>query len=217
MVGHTQCQRAAGGTLAGDHGDDRYRQAAHLHQIPGNGLALPPLLGILAGVSARRVDKGDDGTAEFFSLLHQAQSLAVTLRPRHSKVAGQIFLQRGALAVADDSHRHPVETGHAAQNGRVLLALPVAALLKEIREQGRDRLVDVRTLRVTGQKDPILGSQRAAGAQNLVLFHRQFCQFGRMGGDGLHVTAAALQRGDLCVQRGQLLQNIFYHSCFPPA
>ena len=93
----------------------------------------------------------------------------------------------------------------------------IAALLKEIREQGRDRLVDVRTLRVTGQKDPVLGSQRAAGAQDLVLFHRQLCQFGRMGGDGLHVTAAALQRGDLCVQRGQLLQNIFYHSCFPPA
>ena len=45
---------------------------------------------------------------------HQAQSLAVTLWARHSKVAGQIFLQRGALAVADDRHRHPVETGHAA-------------------------------------------------------------------------------------------------------
>ena len=107
--------------------------------------------------------------------------------------------------MADDRHRHPVETGHAAQNGRVLLALPVAALLKEIREQGRDRLVDVRTLRVTGQKDPILGGQRAAGAQDLVLFHRQLCQFGRMGRDGVHIIAAAFQRGDLGVQRGQLL------------
>ena len=96
--------------------------------------------------------------------------------------------------MADDRHRHPVH---------LILQDEVHGVAVQ--------------LRVTGQKDPILGSQRAAGAQNLVLFHRQLCQFGRMGGDGLHVTAAALQRGDLCVQRGQLLQNIFYHSCFPPA
>ena len=65
-----------------------------------------------------------------------AQGLAVALRPRHTKVTGQIFFQCTALAVADDRHRQSVKTGDAAQNGRVFLALTVAALLKEVGEQG---------------------------------------------------------------------------------
>ena len=217
MVCHTQRQCAAGRALAGDDSDDGDRQTAHLHQVSGNSLALSPLFGLFAGVCARRVDEGDDGAAKLFGLLHETEGLAIALRSRHTEVAGHVLFQRGTFAVADDGHRHPVEAGDAAQNGRVFLALTVAALLKEVGEQGGDGLVNVGAVRVPGQKDPVLGSQRAAGAQNLVLFHRQLCQFGRMGGDGLHVTAAALQRGDLCVQRGQLLQNIFYHSCFPPA
>ena len=171
VVGHAQCQCTAGRPLAGDDGNDRNGQAAHLHQVPRNGFALPALLGILAGVCARRVDEGDDGAAELFSLLHQTQGLAVPFRAGHPEVAGQILFQRGTLAVADDGHRQTMEPGHAAQDGAVLLALAVAPLLEEIGEQSRDRFVDVGTLRVPGQKDPVLGGQRAAGAQDLVLFH----------------------------------------------
>ena len=107
--------------------------------------------------------------------------------------------------MADDGHRHPVEAGDAAQNGAVLPALTVAALLKEIGEQSIDGLVDMGALRVACQKDPILGGQRAAGAQDLVLFHSQLCQLGGMGRDGIHLVAAAFQRGDLGIQRSQLL------------
>ena len=157
MVRHAQRQRTAGGTFAGDDGNDRYGQAAHLHQIAGNGFALAALLGVLAGVRARRVDEGDDGPAKLFGLLHQAQGLAVAFRPGHAEVAGEIFFQCGALAVADDGHRHPVEPGHTAQDGGILFALAVAALLKKVGEQGRNHLVDVRALRVPSQKDPVLG------------------------------------------------------------
>ncbi len=142
--------------------NDRHGQAAHLHQVAGDGLALSALLGVLAGVSARRVDERDDGPTELLGLLHQAQGLAVALRPRHAEVAGQILLQRGALAVTDDGHRHAVEAGHTAQNGGVLPALAVAPLLKEVGEQCGDGLVNVGAVRVPGQKDPVLGGQRAA-------------------------------------------------------
>ena len=107
--------------------------------------------------------------------------------------------------MADDGHRHPVEPGHTAQDGGILFALAVAALLKKVGEQGRNHLVDVRALRVPSQKDPVLGGQRTAGAQNFVFLDSQLCQFGRMGRDGVHIIAAAFQRGDLGVQRGQLL------------
>ena len=98
-----------------------------------------------------------------------------------------------------------MEAGDAAQNGPVLPALTVAALLKEVGEQGRNSLINVGALRVPGQKHPILGGQRAAGAQDLVLFHSQLCQLGGMGRDGIHLVAAAFQRGDLGIQRSQLL------------
>ena len=78
-----------------------------------------------------RVDKGDDGAAKLFGLLHEAEGLAVALRPRHTEVAGHVLFQRGTLAVADDGHGHPVEAGDAAQDGAVLPALTIAALLKE--------------------------------------------------------------------------------------
>ena len=118
--------------------------------------------------------------------------------------------------MADDRHRPSVKTGDAAQNGRVFFALTVAALLKEIGEQCVHDLIDVGAFRMPGQKHPVLGGQRAAGAQDLVLLHGQLSQFGRMSRDGFHVIAAALQRGDLGVQRSQLFQNFFDHSCFPP-
>ena len=118
--------------------------------------------------------------------------------------------------MTDDGHRHAVEAGHTAQNGGVLLALAVAPLLKEVGEQGGDGLVNVGTVRVPGQKDPVLGGQRAAGTQDLVLLYGKLCQLGGVGRDGVHVVAAALQGGDLCIQRSQLLQNFLDHSCFPP-
>ena len=118
--------------------------------------------------------------------------------------------------MADDGHRHPVEAGDAAQNGAVLPALTVAALLKKIGEQSIDGLVDVGALGMAGQKDPVLGGQRAAGTQDLVLLYGKLCQLGGVGRDGVHVVAAALQGGDLCIQRSQLLQNFLDHSCFPP-
>ena len=91
-VGYAQSQRTAAGAFARDHSDHGNSQAAELGHAPGNGFALAPFLGFLAGVGARRIQKGQDGAAELFGLLHQTQGLAVPLRPRHPKVAAQILL-----------------------------------------------------------------------------------------------------------------------------
>ena len=115
-----------------------------------------------------------------------------------------------------------MEAGDAAQNGAVLPALTVAALLKEIGEQGVDSLVDVGALGMAGQKDPILSGQRAAAAEDLILLHGQLGQLRGVGRDGGHlavlVLCAAPQGSNLGVQRSKLLQKFFYHSVFlPPA
>src|SRR5699024_5042528 len=73
--------------------------------------------------------------AEFFRLLHQPDRLAVALRPRHTEVIGQIFLQGPALPVSDHRDGPPVIEGDPPQDTGVLPALPVAPLLKEIGEQ----------------------------------------------------------------------------------
>ncbi len=61
-------------------------------------------------------------------------------------------------------------------------------LLEEVGEQGGDGLVNVGAVRVPGQKDPVLGGQRAAGTQDLVLLYGKLCQLGGVGRDGVHVV-----------------------------
>ena len=77
--------------------------------------------------------------------------------------------------------------------------------LEQAANRERIIIINVGALRVPGQKHPILGGQRAAGAQDLVLFHSQLSQLGGMGRDGIHLVAAAFQRGNLGIQRSQLL------------
>src|SRR5690606_27057720 len=49
-------------------------------------LRLAARLGIDAGIGARRVDQGQDREAEPVGQLHQADRLAVALRPRHAEI-----------------------------------------------------------------------------------------------------------------------------------
>ena len=109
MVGNAQTQRAAAGPLTCDNGQHRDGQAAHLHQVAGNGFPLAAFFRILAGVSTGSVNKSDDGAVKFFCLFHHAQGLAVALRSRHAKVAAQVFFQRSPFAVPQNGNGHPVE------------------------------------------------------------------------------------------------------------
>ena len=141
--------------------DGQYRdgQTAHLHQVAGDGLPLAALLGILTGVSTGGINKCDDGPPEFFRLLHHAQRLAVAFRSRHAKVAAQVFFQRRSFAVPQNRNGHPMESRDTAQNGRVLLALPVTALLKKVGKQVVDDFADMRAVRAARQKNSVLRRQ----------------------------------------------------------
>jgi len=140
---------------------------------------------------------------EFFRLLHHAQGLAVALRPRHAKVAAQVFFQRGSLAVAQNGNGHPVETRDPAQNSSILFALPVAALLKKISKQIVDDFGNMRAVRAAGQKDAVLRRQGGAALQKRVFLRGKLGQFGGVGRRIRHfvIVSAAAQRVDLRVQR----------------
>ena len=64
--------------------------------------------------------------------------------------------------MADDGHRAAVEQRNAAQDTRILLALPVAALHKEILKQRADIVIDLHPARMTRQQHALLRSQVAA-------------------------------------------------------
>ena len=159
MVGNAKSQCAAAGAFARNDGQYRDGQTAHLHQVAGDGLPLAALLGILTGVSTGGINKCDDGPPEFFRLLHHAQRLAVAFRSRHAKVAAQVFFQRRSFAVPQNRNGHPMESRDTAQNGRVLLALPVTALLKKVGKQVVDDFADMRAVRAARQKNSVLRRQ----------------------------------------------------------
>jgi len=159
MVGNAKPQCAAAGAFARNDGQYRDGQTAHLHQVAGDGLPLAALLGILTGVSTGGINKCDDGPPEFFRLLHHAQRLAVAFRSRHAKVAAQVFFQRRSFAVPQNRNGHPMESRDTAQNGRVLLALPVTALLKKVGKQVVDDFADMRAVRAARQKNSVLRRQ----------------------------------------------------------
>ena len=52
-----------------------------------------------------------------------------------------------------------MESRDAAQNGRVLLALPVTALLKKVGKQVVDDFADMRAVRAARQKNSVLRRQ----------------------------------------------------------
>ena len=198
-------------------------QPAHLHQIAGNGLALATFLGILAGIGAGGVNEGDDGPAKFFGLLHQAQRFAVALGPGHTEIVFKILFQAAALAVPQNSHRRAMIPGNAAQNGGVLPALAVAPLLKEIREQRLDELIDMGPVGVAGQKNPVLGGQRLAAFHKRGAPGFQLGQTGSVGGAPVllkpvfrPVHRTGLQHGDLGFQCIQFLEGILNQLCFLP-
>ena len=161
-VGNAQRQCTAAVALAGDDGDDGDLQPAHLKEVAGDGLALAPLLGLQAGVGAGGIDEGEDGAAELLRLAHEPQGLAVALRTGHAEVALEVFLQRLALAGADDGDGPSVVEGHAAQNGGVLSGQAVTPLLEKVGEQRADEVGDVGPLGMAGNGHPLGGGESSA-------------------------------------------------------
>ena len=155
LIGDGNRERSTGVTLTGDDRDDRHMQAAHGCEIPCDGLPLSVLLCLHARIGTRRIDEGDDRTAELLGLLHEAECLTIALRTRHTEIEADVLFHRATLAVTEDGHRHTLVTGDAAIDGRILIIEMIPLLLEEVGEEMLDEIVDVRALRMTGQIDAV--------------------------------------------------------------
>ena len=77
-------------------------------------LGLAALLGVDAGIGARRVDQRHDRQAEAVGQLHQADRLAIAFRVGHAEIVAHAALGVGALLVAEHDHRAAAEARQAA-------------------------------------------------------------------------------------------------------
>ncbi|CDN45526.1 hypothetical protein BN871_HW_00060 [Paenibacillus sp. P22] len=177
-VADAKSQRSAAAAFSDDDADDRHAEHSHLAQVARDRLRLAAFLGRIAGISAFRVDEGDDRPLELVGLLHQPQRLAEALRMGTAEEAGDVVLCILAALMADDRHRHSVQLGQAADDRQIVREQPVAVQLQEIREDVMDEVERGRTLMVAGQMH-LLG--RAELAVHLVL----------------QLLAAGFQTGDL--------------------
>src|SRR5205814_8097965 len=107
-------ERAARAAFADDRGDERRTQARHLEQVAPDRLRLAALLGVDAGIGARRIDEGENRQRELLAELHQAQRLAIALGLRHAEVAGDLLFGIAPLLMADHHARRAAEAREAA-------------------------------------------------------------------------------------------------------
>ncbi len=218
LVRDADGQCAAGAALADHRGDDGHFQLRHLEDVAADGLGLAALLGVDAGVGARRVHEGEHGQPEFLGRFHEAQGLAVALGAAHAEVAGGALLGVAPLLVAEHHAGMAVEAREAADDGEVVGEVPVTVHLDEVGEDLAHVVEGVGPLGVAGDLRDLPGRQLAvdvlgellALAAELVDFlgnvHRAF---------GLHVA----QFLDLRLQLGDGLlevQKSLFRQLFSP-
>lgn len=159
MVGQSAPARRRG-ALAGDHGETGTVRPSS----PSGSAPRPPrpsASASFAGVSARRTDKGDDGRPNFSACFIPGAEPAATSPSRIPKLQARFSSSVEPFAVADDSHRHPVETGPPPlRMPRPPVHCRSPPLLKEIREQGRDVR---RCVRRSGDGPESSGPRQSAG------------------------------------------------------
>ena len=170
LVRDRERERAAARPLADHDGDDRYFQGHHFIEIFGDGFSLAAFFRPLAAGGALRVHKADDGAAELFRLVHEAERLTVPLRRDTAEVARDALGQAMPLFDADDGDGDPGEESDPADQRRVVAVASVAVELGEV----ADDRVDI----VEGG-----GSARFSRTFDLIV--------------GLHDTPSLLSRMDL--------------------
>ena len=139
------------------------------------------LLCLHTRIGTRRIDEGDDRAAELLGLLHEAKCLTIALRTRHAEIVTDILFHRAALAMPENGHRHALVAGDATIDGRILIIEMIPLLLEEVGEEMLDEIVDVRTLRMTGQIYTIRRREIRALGEQLCTLLVQTADFLRIG------------------------------------
>ena len=169
LIAHGQGEGTAAAALAADDGYHGYCQAAHEGEAPGDGVGLPPLLGLQTRIGAGGVHEGDNGAAELLRLGHDALGLPVALGLRHAKVGAEVLLQVLTLPGADDSDGSAMVAGDAAEDGGIIPLEPVAPLFKKLSEKALQVIRGARPLRRAGQGQPLLGRKMLRHCRHLFL------------------------------------------------
>ena len=131
----------------------------HFAEIDGDGFGDVPFLGADAGISARGVNQGNDGQAEFVGQTHQAQCLAITFRMRGTEIAQDVFLRVAALLGADDDDPMLSQSGKTADHRAVFRKEAVAVQLAKIREGVIEVIQRVRAFGMPCQLHALPGGQ----------------------------------------------------------
>ena len=99
------------------------------------------------------------GQAEALRGQHQATRLAIALGLRHAVIAPHALLGVAPLLLADEHHRRGLEARDAADDRLVVRVHAVAVQLLELREDERDVVERVRTLRMARELRDLPGRQ----------------------------------------------------------
>ncbi len=167
-IGDADGQRATRSALADDDGDRRHAKVRHGQQALGDRRRLTALLRADARFGPGGVDKGDQRKSELLGVSHQPFRFAVSLRPGHAEVAGDVLLGVVALLMPEDHHRLTVERRQPADQGEIVAERAVAVELDPVGHQRVEIVQGMRPLGVAGQLDALPGRHGASpgGAGN---------------------------------------------------
>src|SRR5437867_5506825 len=115
----------------------------------GDGLGLPSLFRVDAGVCAGSVDESENRPAEFFCNFHDAERFAVAFRLGHAEIAIQLLLRISSLLVADEADRRVRHESETAHDRGIVTKVAVAVDFDELVADVLDVIEEVRTLRMT--------------------------------------------------------------------
>jgi hypothetical protein len=124
---------------------------------------LAAFLRLDAGEGPGRVHERDDGHVESVGELHEADRLAIALRPRHAEIVPDPRLGVRPFFLAEDANRAAAEPAEAADDRGILAEQAVARQRREVRDQRLHVVAEVRPLRMA--RDLRLLPRREAGIE----------------------------------------------------
>ena len=162
-VGDAERNRPAGAALADDQRDHRHPHAETGLDAARDGLGLAALLGLHAGMSARRVDQRQHRHLEALREPEQPRRLAIALRVGHAEVVRDPALGIGALLLADHHDGVAAEAPEPADDGTVLTEGAVPRERQEVGDEARNVVGAMGPKLMAGDLRLLPGGEAAVG------------------------------------------------------
>ena len=200
-------QRPPRAALADDIANHRHPEARQHVQVVADGFRLAALLGTDSRIRTRRIDKGNDGQAKFFSELHHAQGFAIAFRLWHAEVAILPLLGITAFLMADNHDALAVKSCQPANDGWIVGKAAIAVQFLEIGRDHGDIVEGVRPLRMPRHLRNLPSGKFGVNIFGQTLaFFRQLVDFG--GDVDRRIVLHVAQLLDLGFQLGNRLFEI---------